>query len=151
VANAVVKSKVSLGTSGAIPQTDTYTAISGVTNIGEFGDEVEIIKIQTIDTGRAAKVKGTADAGTFELEVAREMGDAGQIALRAAALSDAEFNLKIEANDRANDSAGSKPTTQYLRGLVTEKHKFGAANDVVSQTFVFELTAAPITVPAQAA
>lgn len=150
MANAVVKSKVSLGTSGANPQTDTYTAISGVTNIGEFGDEVEIIKIPTIDTGRAAKLKGTVDAGTFELEVAREMGDAGQIALRAAALSDAEFNLKIEANDKAS-GAGSKPTTQYLRGLVTEKHKFGAANDVVSQTFVFELTAAPVTVAALAA
>ena len=149
MANIIVNSKVYIGTPSATQTTDTYTRILGITDVGEHGDEPEIVKVQTIDSKRPLKLKGTVDGGTFEFTVTREMGDAGQIALRAAAATDAEYNLKIEADDKPA-GASAKPTTQYLRGLVSVKHKHGGANDTFSQTFVFEITAAPVTVPASA-
>lgn len=149
MANLVTKTKVSIGTGSATPLTDTYLPIGSITNIGDFGDEPEIVKVPTIDTGRALKLKGLLDAGQFEIEVVREMADTGQNALRVASLADGEYNLKLEGNDKPT-GASAKPTTIYLRGLVTTKHKHGGANDVVSQTFVFELTAAPNVIPASA-
>lgn len=147
MANAVSKSKIYIGTSATTHLTDTYVNISDLTDIGEFGDQSESIKMNFIDAGRTSKAKGTRDAGMFEFTVARNMADAGQNAIRTAAASDFEFNIKLEGPDKPNAAAGSKPTIQYLRGLVSEKHKFGGANDVVSQTFSVDLTLAPITVP----
>lgn len=146
MANTVSKSKIYIGTNSATPLTDTYTAIGSVTDIGEFGDQAEAVKLLTIEDARVRKLKGTRDAGTFEFSVAREMADAGQIAVRAAAAADGEFNVKIEGPDKPNANVGSKPTTQYLRGLVSEKHKFGDANGIISQSFTVDLTAAPVTV-----
>ena len=146
--STVSKTKVYIGTSKADPVTDTYTAITGITDIGEFGDSAEIVKVLTVDAGRVRKLKGARDAGSFEITVERSMADAGQIAVRAAAATDLEFNLKIEGPDVPNANAGSKPTTQFLRGLVSDKTKFGDANAILSQVFSFELTAAPVTVPA---
>jgi hypothetical protein len=145
VANTVCKSKISIGTSSATPLTDTYSAVSGLTDIGDFGDVAEVVKVLTIDSGRPLKLKGTRDAGTFEFTVTREMTDPGQIALRAAAAADGEFNIKLEGPDKPA-GAGSKPTTTYLRGLISDVTKHGDANAVISQTFSVELTLAPDTV-----
>ena len=145
--NSVARSKIYIGGSSATYLTDTYVPISEITDIGEFGDQAEAVKINYIDSGRVNKAKGTRDAGTFEFTVTRNMGDAGQTAVRAAAASDFEFNIKIEASDKPNANVGSKPTTQYLRGLVSEKVKFGGSNDFVTQVFTVDLVAAPVTVP----
>lgn len=147
MANTVSKSKIYIGTSSATQATDTYTVIGSVTDIGEFGDQAESVKYLTIDDARVRKLKGARDAGTFDLTVAREIADAGQIALRAAAALDGEFNIKIEGPDKPNANVGSKPTTQYLRGLISEKTKQGDANAVIMQTFTVDLTAAPVTLP----
>lgn len=144
--DTVVKSKIYIGTSAADAITDTYTRVTSITDIGDFGDAAEVVKVLTIDAGRVAKLKGARDAGSWEFSVTREMADAGQIALRAAAATDLEFNIKIEGPDKPSENVGSKPTTQYLRGLVEEKHKFGDGNAVLSQTFMVELTAAPVTI-----
>lgn len=149
--STVNKTKFFIGTSKADPLTDTWTEITDITDVGEFGDAAESVKLLTIDSGRAKKLKGTRDAGSFEITVARNMADAGQIAVRAAAATDYEFNLKIEGPDRPNDKAGSKPTTQFLRGLVNDTTKFGDANAILSQTFMFDLTLAPVTVAPVAA
>ena len=149
MATKVVKSKLSIGTPSATPLTDTYSPVLGITEVGDFGDEPDIIKIQTIDSERPIKLKGVTDGGTFEFTCSREMADPGQIALRAAALTDSEYNIKIEANDKPTGT-NAKPTTQYVRGLISTKYKFGSAGDAMSQTFVVEITAAPVTVAASA-
>lgn len=147
----VSKTKIFIGTSKPDALTDTWTEITGITDIGEFGDKAEQVKVLTIDSGRVRKLKGARDSGQFELTVERNMADPGQSAVRAAAATDYEFNVKIEGPDRPNDAAGSKPTTQFLRGLVEDTTKFGDANAILSQTFMFDLVAAPVTVPALAA
>jgi len=149
--STVSKTKIFIGTSKPDAASDAYTEITGITDIGEFGDTAEAVKVLTIDAGRVRKLKGARDAGSFEITVERNMADAGQIAVRAAAATSYEFNIKIEGPDRPNDAAGSKPTMQFLRGLVSDKTKFGDANAILSQIFLFDLTAAPITIPAVAA
>ena len=148
--SSTIKTKVFIGTPKpaavlADYDADTFTPISGLTNIGEFGDESEEIKFTTIEDGRVHKVKGSADAGSFEVEVARDVTDAGQIALRAASKASGVYNVKVVLDDAP---AGGKGTTFYFRGnVMSAKNSFGS-NDVNKQKFNVSITSEVLEVAA---
>jgi hypothetical protein len=151
----VADSKVSIGgvftgdpTSAAAFTALTWVPVIGLNDLGEFGDEAEIVKFKTIDGARVRKKVGTKDAGTFEITVGRDPADLGQQAMRAAVGSKDAYAIKLELND-APAGVGSTPTTFYLKAYVASaKNKLGDADTVVTTTFTLEVDAAPLEVAA---
>ncbi len=63
----------------------TYVPIANVGNIGEYGNSVNMVNYNAMDRVKVLKAKGNTDAGNFSFEVAEADGDAGQLAIEAAA------------------------------------------------------------------
>lgn len=131
-----MRTKVYLGTTkpavtAADYGTDTFTEVTGLTSLGDFGDEFEVTEFNTINDGRKHKVKGSADAGNWDFEVARDPGDAGQIACRAAAKSPEVYNVKVVLVD------GSK---FYFSGAITSAKMTFGENTVNKQKFQVGIT-----------
>lgn len=93
-----------------------WIEVKGIGNYGETGTTTNILNYPTWDTEVTQKAKGISDAGSPTLEVARIPTDPGQVALRAAALTNLNYGIKIERNDKA--TLAGTPTIIYNRGLV---------------------------------
>lgn len=151
----VANAKISIGgvfsgdpTSSAAFTSLTWVPVAGASDMGEFGDEAEIVKFKVIDGARVRKKVGTKDAGSFEITVGRDPLDLGQQALRAAVGSKDPRAIKLELND-APAAAGSTPTIFYLKAFVASaRNVLGDADTVVTTKFVLEVDAAPLEVPA---
>ncbi|HID7838855.1 hypothetical protein [Stenotrophomonas maltophilia] len=119
-----------------------FVQVKKVGSIGERGINTNIVQYDTLDTLVALKGKGITNAGDPQVEVAEDLTDPGQVALRAAGapnVPDAHA-FKVE---RADGSI------EYLRGLVAGPNVTGGRNeDFVLNTFTLALNQAPITVPA---
>lgn len=107
---------VSIGTTAANASTDTYTAIGEITNIGEFGRAYNEITHASIANRNVRKFKGNRNDGSLALDLAMDVGDAGQDAVEAALDSDADYNFKIVFND--DDQVGGTPTTITFKAKV---------------------------------
>jgi hypothetical protein len=151
----VADAKVSIGgvftgdaTSTAAFTALTWVPVAGLSDMGEFGDEAEVVKFKVIDGGRVRKKVGTKDAGTFEITVGRDPLDVGQQAMRAAVGSKDAYAVKVELND-APAAAGSTATIFYLKAYVASaRNVMGDADTVVTTKFTLEIDAAPLEVPA---
>lgn len=95
---------------------DTYTEITPVETIGDFGDQAQDVTFTGITDSRTQHVKGSTDAGTMQLTCAWKASDAGQIALKAAFDSPLDYNFKVVFNDPA--TVNGTGTTVYFRGKV---------------------------------
>ena len=141
---------IAAGVTLAALQGSTFVEVKGVENLGEFGDENELINFTSLGDGRVRKLKGTADAGTLELVVGRDADDLGQQALRAAAKTKHRYAFKVELDD-APAGADAKPTTFYFAALVgSARNSIGAANDVVKTTFQLHIDSEIFEVEASA-
>lgn len=125
----------------------TYVLISGVGSVGETGSSTNILSYETWDDAVVQKAKGMTDAGSPEIEVARDPNDTGQNALRAAALTNLNYAFKLEGNDKPNTGGTAKPTTRYNRGLVAgPKQTNGRNEDFDLEVFTLGLQQLQITV-----
>lgn len=97
----------------------TWVQITGVGSVGETGTTTNMLTYDTWDDTVVQKAKGLSNAGDPSVEVARDPDDAGQVALRAAALTNWVYAFKMEANDKPTSEAGAKPTIHYNRGYVS--------------------------------
>jgi len=95
----------------------TWVEVKQVGNHGETGSSTNILTYDTWGTDVIQKAKGMTDAGSPEIEVARLVTDAGQVILRAAALTNFNYAVKLEKNDMP--SGGSTNTIIYNRGIIT--------------------------------
>ena len=121
----------------------TYVQVKKVGSIGERGINTNIVQYDTLDTLVALKGKGITNAGDPQVEVAEDLADPGQVAMRAAGAPDVPdaYAFKVE---RADGSI------EFLRGLVTGPNVPGGRNeDFILNTFTLALNQAPITVPAR--
>jgi len=119
----------------------TYVEIANVGNLGERGANTNIVSYDTWGTQTTLKGKGITNAGDPQLEVAMDLADPGQVALRAAAAAKSDnYAFKVT---RQNGDA------QYFRGLVTGPTEPGGRNeDFVVNVFTLALNQAPIDVAA---
>lgn len=114
----------------------TYTEVGHVGAIGESGTQTNIVNYDELGTTVVQKQKGISDAGNPTIEVARDASDAGQDALRAAALTTNNYAFKFVDND----SGGTNGTTYYNRGLVTGPTRpNGRVEDFVLEVFTLGL------------
>lgn len=119
----------------------TYTDIANVGNLGERGANTNIVSYDTWNTETTLKGKGITNAGDPQLEVALDLADPGQLAVRVAAASKSD-NYAFKVTRQNGD-------IQYLRGLVTGPTEPGGRNeDFVLNVFTLALNQLPIDVPA---
>jgi hypothetical protein len=122
----------------------TYVQVAKVGSVGERGITTNIVTYDTWDTVVSLKGKGISNAGDPEVEVARDLADPGQIAMRAAAspnVTDA-YAFKVER---------TSGEVEYLRGLVTGPRTPGGRNeDFVLHIYSIALNQVPVEVAAPA-
>lgn len=107
----------------------TWVLVSGVGSVGETGDNTNILNYDTWDDEVLQKAKGLTDAGSPEIEVARDPSDAGQDVLRAAAQTNFYYAFKIEGTDVPDANPASTPTIRYNRGLVAGPREPNGRNE----------------------
>ena len=107
----------------------TYVLVGGVGSHGETGSNTNILSYDTWDDEVMRKAKGMTDAGSPEIEVARDPDDAGQIVLNTAAATNFNYAFKIEGNDAPNDDVDSSPTIRFNRGLVSGPRQPNGRNE----------------------
>ncbi|WP_312738881.1 hypothetical protein [Stenotrophomonas sp.] len=119
-----------------------YVQVKKVGSIGERGISTNIVNYDTLDTLVSMKGKGITNAGDPQVEMAEDLTDPGQVAMRAAGAPDVPdaYAFKIEHTD------GS---IEFLRGLVAGPNKPGGRNeDFRLNTYTIALNQQPIDVAA---
>jgi hypothetical protein len=125
-----------------------WVLVGGVGAVGETGSKTNILTYDTWDDTVVRKAKGMTDAGSPEVEVSYDPDDAGQNALRTAALTNLNYAFRIDGNDKPNSNVGSKPTVRYNRGLITGPTQPNGKNeDIIVEKFMLGLQQVQITVP----
>jgi hypothetical protein len=117
----------------------SYTKISGITSIPEFGRSYERGTFNPLGDRRTRKYKGAYDEGSFSVELARDLSDQGQTDLQAAVDSDDPVPIKIELDD-APSGSGTSPTSFEFEALIMSfTTNIGTTNDYVSGTVQMEI------------
>jgi len=120
----------------------TFVQVKKVGSIGERGINANVVQYDTLDTLVALKGKGITNAGDPQIEVAEDLSDPGQGAMRAAGAPDVPdtYAFKIE---RADGSI------EYLRGMVKGPNAPGGRNeDFILNTYRLGLNQVPVVVAA---
>lgn len=126
----------------------TWLQVKQVGSVGETGTATNILTYDTLDTEVTQKSKGISNAGDPDVEVARVATDAGQIEMRAAALTKNNYAFKFELEDAVTPLTG-EGTIFYNRGLVTgPRHPNGRNEDFVLEVFSLGLNQKEIVVEA---
>jgi len=127
--------------------TDTYTEVGEVEDLGEFGDEAELVTFASLSDARMQKLKGVRDAGIMTVVTGADDSDAGQDAMIVAEASILDFNIKVVLNDKMTVSG--TPSEHYFRAKIMSKRTgVGSANNVVRRTFSVAINSAIIQVDA---
>ena len=108
---------------------ETWVEIDGFTNMGAIGDNAQVITTPLINRGRDVKQKGTANAGSMDLEFAQIVADAGQIALVNAAAPSDKNNYAFRMD--LNDADGGAPSKRYFIGLVASAEESGGGANTI--------------------
>jgi hypothetical protein len=127
----------------------TYLPIGQILNLGEFGDQANVITAAYLDSGRVEKYKGTRNAGQMDLELGYDPdNDTGQAQLIVAEQSPNNYAFKVELDD-AGENSPSSNTTFYFRGQVMSRRVApGSSDSVVTLNCGIEVNSAIITVDA---
>jgi hypothetical protein len=104
----------------------TWVEVGGVGSRGEMGKSTNILSYDTWGDAVVLKAKGMTDAGSVDLEVARDYDDAGQVILRTASSVNQNYAFKELRNDGIDGNDG---TIIYNRGLVTGPRRPGGRNE----------------------
>lgn len=104
----------------------TWTKVGEITSIGEYGREYTEVTHSPLDSRGTQKLKGGYNEGTLPLGMAADSDDAGQILMKTARGSDADYSFKITHQNGDID---------YFRGKVySYKKNPGEQNSVVAAT-----------------
>ena len=128
--------KVSAGTPATFDGTGyaalTWTTVGEVTSIPEFGREYNLVTHSPINTRATVKLKGSYNEGQVSLSLGLDTDDAGQILLKTASGSDANYSFQVTTQN------GDK---YYFQAQVMSfKTNVGGVDDVTSATVMLEIT-----------
>jgi hypothetical protein len=131
-----------IGTKLTDPTTDTFIQISRCKLVGEYGAEAQTIDATTLEDTVKQKLKGIPDSGDIEVGGNRVYTDAGQAALKAAALdvADAGYNVRIQIPGAGTAGANLRYS---FKALVTKFHdKVGSVEGLVEFVGMMAVTGA---------
>ncbi|HZH27352.1 MAG TPA: hypothetical protein VEY95_09225 [Azospirillaceae bacterium] len=148
-------SKLFIGPANSTADTKTayealtpYVEVGEIESIGEFGDQASEVTFTSIGDRRVRKFKGSFNAGTIQLTLARDLVNAGQADLRDALREDDDYAFMVTLSDELTPVTG-KPTTFYFRGKVMSyTANIGNADNVVRSTVSIGINSAIVEVAA---
>jgi hypothetical protein len=145
--NAIPSAKATAPANAAAYAAFAWTQVKNVGSITEMGIRENIVNYDELETTVIQKSKGLINAGDPTVEVARNVTDNGQKAMRAAALTKLNYAFKITDDDMP--SGGTTPTTYYNWGMVTGPTRPGGrAEDFILEVFTLALNALETVVDA---
>jgi len=114
-----------------------FTVVGEITNLGEFGREFNLVTHNPVATRGTQKLKGAFNEGALALQLGLDTDDAGQILLKAAALSDSLYAFRI-----AMPTTPSTQADKYFFQGLTMGFKVGLndVNSVSAATANIEIT-----------
>lgn len=124
---------LSIGTTASSASADTFTVVGEITDIGEFGRVFKEVTSEVISDRETYRVKGNYDDGTITLTLNRDLSDAGQTALAAALNSDANYNIRVELNEKTTDT-GYGTRFDFKAEVFSFTTKVGGPNSFVGAT-----------------
>jgi len=111
----------------------TLTAVGEVTDLGEFGREYSLVAHNPVGSRATVKKKGSYNSGTMTLSLGLDTDDAGQVLLKAAALSDANYSFCVTTQN------GDKYFFQAQ--VMSFKVGVGSVDQITTATVALEITA----------
>ena len=119
----------------------TYIEVGELENIGDYGDEVGDVTFSALADSRTRHLKGLADAGSVELAIGFDAGDAGQLALVAAQKDRSQFDypVKVEYVDGLVDYFAVK--------VMSSRKGVGGAEDVIKRNVTVGINSGIYEVP----
>lgn len=73
----------------------TMTPVGEITDLGEFGQEFNLVSYTALGQRQTKKFKGSYNNGALQLQMGRDTTDAGQTALRLALASDNSYSFRV--------------------------------------------------------
>lgn len=111
----------------------TYTPIGEVTDLGEFGREYALVTHNPLATRSTVKKKGSYNSGSITVAMALDTDDAGQVIMRTASTSDADFAFRVTLQNG---------DVYYFRGQVMSfRIGVGSVDAITTASATVELTA----------
>lgn len=146
--------KIYIGTqTGAAASESSWTLIGGAYATGDaFGVTYATADGTSFDDAYKQMYKTVPEVGGLDLSIRRALADAGQIALKAAALDNTQvpYNFKIELDDDAA-SVGNNPTKWTFKARVLSfETGLGGVNALVDLKAKLHITEAPTETAASA-
>ncbi len=146
--------KIYIGTqTGAAASEASWTLIGGAYATGDaFGVTYGSVDGTSFDDAYKQMYKTVPDVGGLDLSIRRDIGDAGQVALKAAALDKTQvpYNFKITLDDDAA-SIGDNPTKWTVKARVMSfETGLGNVNSLVDLKAKLVFTEAPVETAASA-
>lgn len=112
----------------------TWLKVSNVGSVGQSGPSTNLVNYDEMDTDVTQKSKGITDAQNTPIECARNLSDAGQLALRDACLTPFNYAMKFVDKDAPQPSYSN--TVTYRRGVLTGPTRAGGRNeDFITDVF----------------
>lgn len=154
MANTFAGAKIYIGTTKQATvredfETDTWTEIEEVSNMGELGSTANVVQFPLVSDDFVLKAKGTRNAGDPALVVGRVSTAPGQIMLRNAEDTKYFYNFKLELEDAPDESTTN--TVIYFRALVAgANNAFGGNEDFVTETYTLGIYPRPLFIEQEA-
>lgn len=109
-----------------------FSTVGEVVNFGEFGRVYNLVTHNPVATRGTQKFKGSFNEGSMELELGLDTDDAGQVIMKAAALSDNDYSFLVTTQN------GDK---YYFQAKVMGfRVNVGSVDQITSASVTLELT-----------
>lgn len=110
----------------------SFTSVGEIVDLGEFGREYSLSTHNPVGSRGTVKKKGSYNEGTMALQLGLDTDDAGQILMKAAALSDNDYSFKVTTQNG---------DVYYFQAQVMSfKVGVGSVDDITSASVTLELT-----------
>ena len=112
--------------------TGNPTLVGEITDFGEFGRQYNLVTHNPVSTRGTRKFKGSYNEGTMDLQIGVDNDDAGQVIMKAAALSDDDYSfcVTLQNGDRFF----------FQAKVMSWRMAVGSVDSIVSATCSLELT-----------
>ena len=130
----------------ALPASQTlaaYQAVTGsvlvgeITDLGEFGKEFNTVDHVALGNRQKRKFKGSFDNGSLNLQMGRDLSDVGQVALKAALLSDNSYTFTVTFQDLSKNYFTGK-IMSYKTSVGSVDQITGANTMIAIDSEIFE-------------
>ena len=115
-------------------QAHSYIEVGEIENLGEVGDESQVVQFASLADGRMRKLKGVRDAGTMNIICGLDDSDAGQDAMIAAEAEPLNYAFKIQLNNPLT-LGGTGGIKFYFGQVLSKRINIGDVNNVIRYNF----------------